>query len=155
MVKEISVSQTVEASPATVWAMVTDLTRMGEWSPEATGGTWVGDATGPAVGAKFNGNNKNGKKSWSTVSTVTTFEPERRFAFDAKAAGMKIARWTYEIEPTPTGCVVTETWTDQRNAILPLLGKIASGVSDRTEHNRAGMVTTLANLAAAAVTAPR
>ncbi len=155
MAKECSVSQAIDAPPSVVWAMVTDLPRMGEWSPEAAGGEWLGGATGPALGAKFKGRNKNGKKSWSTMSKVTTFDVERTFAFDASSVGMKIARWTYSIEPTASGCVVTETWTDQRNAILPLLGKIVSGVADREEHNRYGMTTTLANLAAAAVAAPR
>ena len=155
MPKEVSVSQEINAAPSVIWAMVTDLPRMGEWSPEATGGEWLGGAAQASLGAKFKGTNKNGTKSWSTVAKVTTFDVDRCFAFDALAVGMKIARWTYAIEPTASGCVVTETWTDQRNAILPLLGKIASGVADRAEHNRAGMTATLANLAAAAVSAPR
>ena len=43
--------RTVQAPPERVWELVSDITRAGEWSPEATGGRWRGDATGPAVGA--------------------------------------------------------------------------------------------------------
>ena len=56
------------AAPAEkVWALVTDLPRMGEWSPENAGGKWVKGATGPALGSVFQGNNKNGFRRWSTM----------------------------------------------------------------------------------------
>ena len=49
------------AAPAEkVWILVTDLPRMGEWSPENAGGKWVKGATGPALGAVFKGTNRNG-----------------------------------------------------------------------------------------------
>jgi len=59
----VSVSRDVSATPEEVWKLITDLPRMGEWSPENRGGTWAKGATGPAVGAHFAGKNKNGKKS--------------------------------------------------------------------------------------------
>ena len=64
------------AAPAeTVWALVSDLPRMGEWSPENAGGKWVKGATGPALGAVFEGTNKNGFRRWSTMVTVIACEP--------------------------------------------------------------------------------
>lgn len=66
---------TVEATPDTVWNLVSDITRAGEWSPEATGGRWRGDATGPAVGARFLGGNRHGAMRWSTHCRVTEAEP--------------------------------------------------------------------------------
>ena len=53
----VVVTKEINASPETVFAMVSDLTRMGEWSPENQGGQWVKGATGPAVGAQFKGRN--------------------------------------------------------------------------------------------------
>ncbi|MEY3619020.1 MAG: hypothetical protein RL726_1718, partial [Actinomycetota bacterium] len=64
---DVVVSKEIAASPEVVWEMVSDLTRMGEWSPENKGGEWIKGATGPAVGASFKGRNSNGKKSWSTT----------------------------------------------------------------------------------------
>ena len=130
--------------------MVSDVTRMGEWSPENEGATWMKGASGPAVGARFQGKNRNGSKTWKTVAIVTRADPGRAFEFDVTAGPLKIARWGYLFEPAGDDrCVVTETWTDLRGAFVTKLGKPLSGVADRAEHNRAGMVTTLDNLAAA------
>ncbi len=63
---------------------------------------------------------------------------------------MKVALWTYRFEPTDGGCAVTESWDDERGALVTLLGKPVSGVADRATHNRAGMEETLRKLKAAA-----
>lgn len=148
--KTLSVEQAVAAPPEVVWALISDITRMGEWSPESTGGSWVKGATGPAVGARFKGTNRNGKKSWSTICRVVACEPGRTFRFAVSSGGAKVATWGYDIEPTDGGCVVTETWTDDRGFLVKALGKPVSGVAERVEHNRAGMVETLKRLGAAA-----
>ena len=51
-------SITIDRPASEVFAAISDITRTGEWSPECTAGRWVGEATGPAVGAKFEGDNK-------------------------------------------------------------------------------------------------
>lgn len=131
--------------------MVSDLPRMGEWSPENDGATWMKGATGPAVGARFKGKNRRGWRRWSTVGTVTECEPGKVFAFDVFAAGFNVARWTYRFEPTDRGCKVEESWEDKRAmGVMNLIGHLASGVGDRESYNRAGMETTLQNLAEAA-----
>ena len=66
MADEVSVSREIAAPAEQVWAMVSDVTRMGEWSPEAEGATWLGDASGAAPGARFRGTNRHGTKTWST-----------------------------------------------------------------------------------------
>jgi uncharacterized protein YndB with AHSA1/START domain len=150
MTTSISVSRPIAAPPDQVWALIADLTRMAEWSPENTGGTWVKGASGPAVGAHFKGTNVNGSHKWSTAVVVTTCEPGQAFAFRVTALGLGVALWSFTFEPSDAGCIVTETWTDERGRIAKLLGGPASGVADREAHNRAGMETTLANLAAGA-----
>lgn len=150
MADSVSVSRDINAPAERVWALISDLPRMGEWSEENTGGTWAKGATGPAVGARFVGTNTHGHKRWKTSVTVTVCDVPTAFAFEVKAAGVKVARWSYAIESTPTGCRVTETWDDQRGAVAKALGKPVSGVEDRASHNRAGMETTLANLGTAA-----
>ena len=146
----VIVSRTIAAPPDRVWEMVSDLPRMGDWSPENTGGSWVKGATGPAAGARFKGTNANGKKQWSTDVKVTTCEPGRAFAFDVTAVGFSVATWAYTIESAPEGCVVTESWTDNRGLVARTLGGMASGVSDRADFNRSSMEMTLAALAGAA-----
>jgi len=141
----------VVAAPAErVWALVSDVTRMGDWSPETVSCAWVGGATAPAAGARFRGRNRNGRHRWSTACTVTAAEPGRSFAFRVKAGPLEVAEWAYVIETAGQGCRVTESWTDRRGRLLSVLGKPVSGVGDRADHNRAGMAETLARLAAAA-----
>ena len=146
----MSVSREVAAPAERVWEMVSDITRMGEWSPENVGGVWLKGATGAQAGARFRGTNRNGKKKWDTMAAVVDADPGRRFSFRVTAAGFKVAEWIYDIEPTATGCRVTETWVDQRGTVARTLGKPVSGVADRAEHNRAGMEQTLERLAAVA-----
>ncbi len=150
MTTPVTVSRTIAAPPERVWELVSDLPRMGDWSPENTGGSWVKGATGPAVGARFKGSNANGKKHWSTDVKVTRCEPGQAFVFDVTAVGFAVATWGYTIEAAPEGCVVTESWTDNRGLIARKLGGVASGVTDRADFNRTSMEATLTALAEAA-----
>ena len=147
---DISVSREIAAPPERVWALVSDMTRMGEWSPEATGGRWLGGASGPASGARFRGTNRSGWQRWSTTCTVTACEPGRRFAFAVTAGPAKVATWDYEIEPTASGCRVTESWTDDRAPFFAAVSGRLTGVKDRTEHNRTNIARTLEALERAA-----
>ena len=150
MTDQVSVSREIAAPPEQVWAMVCDLTRMGEWSPENAGAKWLRGATGPEPGAKFRGTNRNGKKKWDTVAKIADADPGRRLSFHVTAAGLKVAEWRYELEPISGGCRITETWIDERGRIAKFLGKPVSGVDDRAPHNRMGMEQTLERLKAAA-----
>jgi uncharacterized protein YndB with AHSA1/START domain len=150
MSEQVQVSREIDATADRVWSMISDVTRMGEWSPETTGCRWIKGATGPSVGACFAGDNRNGSKKWSTTCQVVDATPGRRFAFEVTVGPMKVAQWAYDVEPTGSGCRVTETWTDRRGAVVKALGKPFSGVADRATHNRAGMEQTLDRLAAAA-----
>ena len=154
MTEQVSVSREIGAPAEQVWAMVSDVTRMGEWSPENLGGTWLGGATAPTPGAKFRGTNKRGKRTWKSVATVVDAEPGRRFSFRVAAGGFKVAEWAYAFEPTSTGCRVTETWVDQRNRFFKPISGMATGVSDRATYNRAGMEQTLERLATVAESSP-
>ena len=71
----------VDAPPEQVWALVSDVTRMGEWSPETVKGEWIDGASTPVVGARFKGRNKRGILRWSTKCTVVACEPGKEFSF--------------------------------------------------------------------------
>jgi len=150
MTESVSVFRDIAASPDQLWAMVADVTRMGEWSPENEGGEWLDAAATARPGARFRGRNRRGKRSWKTVSTVLEATPGRAFSFHVAAGPVKVADWTYTFEPTANGCRVTETWTDRRPGWFKPVGHLATGVADRASHNRAGMEQTLAALAAVA-----
>jgi uncharacterized protein YndB with AHSA1/START domain len=145
----VVVSKEIAASPEVVWEMVSDLTRMGEWSPENKGGEWAKGATGPAVGAIFKGRNSNGKKSWSTTVKVTEFEPSKKISFALMVGPSAWCDWVWEVAPSATGTLVTHSWIDRRGKFANWLGGKVSGVTDRASHNRANMERTLDALAGA------
>jgi uncharacterized protein YndB with AHSA1/START domain len=99
------VSVTINAPAETVYDLITDVSQMGRWSPECTGGKWVDGASGPAVGARFKGSNRHGLARWTTHCTVTKAERPRMFEWEVKESGM---RWGYRFEPADGGTKVTE-----------------------------------------------
>ena len=141
----------IAAPAAKVWSLVSDLPRMGEWSPENTGGRWIGGATGPAVGAKFRGTNRKGLRRWSTTCTVTAAEEGKRFTFDVTYGPLAISTWDYTFSTTNGGgTTVVEEWTDRRPGWMKVASGPVMGVMDRAAHNQRGMEQTLALLKAAA-----
>ncbi len=141
-------SREIAAPAEKVWGMVSDLPRMGEWSPENSGGTWAKGAAGPATGAVFRGRNRSGVRRWSTTATVTDCEPGKAFEIAITTGPLPVANWRYEFEDTAEGCRVTESWDDHRSAITRAVGRTL-GVHDAT-HAKSEMAATLANLAQAA-----
>src|SRR4051812_49449407 len=104
---------TIAADPTKVYALVSDLPRMGEWSPENTGGRWIGGATGPEGGARFPGNNRRGVLRWSTTCEGTDATPGKRVAFDVTYGPVSISHWEYTFEPDGAGGRVTQEGTQR------------------------------------------
>ena len=151
MPEVIEESIDIDAPPERLYGMVSDLSRMGEWSPENQGGKWVGGATGATEGARFKGRNRKGWHRWSTVATIITANPPKEVAWDSGFMGMKVARWRYRLEPNGKGgTTVTESTEDRRGRTMHILGQVGSGVADRTAENRKNMQATLEQLKKAA-----
>jgi hypothetical protein len=139
----------IDASPERVYAMVSDLPRMPEWSPECTAVSWRGGATGPALGARFVGSNRQSWKRWMSEGEVTGYDPGRYFAFAIRFGPIPVALWEYVVEPAEgDGCALTERFTDRRPGPARVFGNLVTG--ERIELNRRGIATTLANLKSAA-----
>lgn len=103
-------SVTIGAAPEKVWEMVSDITRMGEWSPGNTGGKWILGAKGPQVGAKFLGFNKRGFARWFTTCKVIECEQPTSFAFQVIENKMK---WGFRLQPTGDGGTMLTQWRDR------------------------------------------
>jgi uncharacterized protein YndB with AHSA1/START domain len=152
---DVLVTRTVEAPAEVVYALVSDVTRMGEWSPETASCRWVDGARSAGVGARFRGSNRRGPLQWTTTCTVTAADPGRRFAFTVTWAGVPISDWAYDLAPAAGGCTVTESWSDRRPAAMRLASVPVMGIADRAGHNRRGMEVTLTALALAVEAAGR
>ncbi|GAA1387517.1 SRPBCC family protein [Kitasatospora putterlickiae] len=138
----------VAAEPAVVYRAVSEVRRMGEWSPECRA-VWA--RRGPLrAGDRFVGFNRRGLFVWFTTCRVTTAEPGREFAFRVDSFGLPIAEWGYRFASDGDGgTTLTEYWRDLRTGrgapVAELLGKVFTGVPPqrRAAANRAGMRATL------------
>jgi uncharacterized protein YndB with AHSA1/START domain len=111
----------IEAQPETLWSMVSDVTRMGDWSPETSRAEGVDGATGPAVGARFKGRNQRGRAKWSTTCTVTASESGREFSFVVGTPEKPKTTWSYRFAASGSGTDVTESWQANRYHFLAKL----------------------------------
>lgn len=153
----VEVTQEINAPAEDVYDLVSDLPRMGRWSPETTHVVWRDGAAGPAVGAKFRGTNRHGVLVWSTFGTILTADRGRDFSFEVGFGPLAVSRWGYRFEPLPSGgCRVTE-WTEDCRGPLLRHGSKLVGMGDREGMNQASMQVTLNRLkqAAEASTATR
>jgi hypothetical protein len=145
-----SATATIEiAAPAEkIYALVTDLPRMDKLAEENRGGRWLRGATGPAVGAKFRGTNRNGSRTWCTTARVTDLDPGHRFGFDVTVMRgvIPIARWEYTIEPNGTGCRVTESTWDRRPHWFRPISEFRTGTTNRAHRNQRHIQRTLERL---------
>ena len=104
-----SVTVHIAAPPRQVWELVSDVTRIGEFSPETFEAEWIGGATGPGVGARFRGHVKRngiGPTYW-TSCTVIACEPGSEFAFVVGPSGKPLNTWRYRLEPAGAGTRLT------------------------------------------------
>jgi uncharacterized protein YndB with AHSA1/START domain len=143
----ISASVEVEAAPDTVWEVVSDVTRMSEWSPECRRIVVLGSPK-RGVGTRLLGLNRRGWAVWPTTSTVTRFEPGRAVAWKTRESG---ATWTYELAPSAAGTTLTgrrdlPSYTLGTRVMAPLIGgaqghdgELADGIRTTLERIRSAV----------------
>jgi uncharacterized protein YndB with AHSA1/START domain len=146
-----TVSLHMQARPEAVYALVADVTRMPEFSPEILECTWLDGATGPSVGARFKARNKVANRpSWHNKPVVTVVEPGKRFSFARTEPFGGTVDWTYTFEPEGDGTLVTESYTVTKE--LAPMGWFIIGVlfnrKNRQHDLRAGMEQTLQRMRA-------
>jgi len=142
------VSLHIAVPPAEVWDLVTDVTRIGEFSPETFEARWTRGSTGPEVGAWFKGHVKRngiGPTYW-TLCRVTKCEPERVFEFGVGTEDMNVNNWGYRLEPDGDGTRVTEYFRLASNLPTRVYWLVLGPLRRRT--NQRGMRTTLERMKA-------
>ena len=139
-----SVTVHIDAPPDVVWELVSDVTRIGEFSPETFEAEWLKGATAPAVGVKFRGHVKRngiGPIYW-TVCRIITCEPGRELAFTVLGpGGMDVNTWRYQLEPSGDGTDVTESFELAGALPVRIYWLLAGWTRGKT--NRENMLTTL------------
>ena len=126
----------IDAAPEQVYALLAEVTRMGEWSSECVGCRWLGRTREARPGARFRGTSRNGWHRWSTTSTITVAEPGRAFAFTVSYLRLPVATWRYDFHADKRGgTVLTESVEDHRGALLRTVSPFITGSrrSERTQ----------------------
>lgn len=138
-------SVVVPASPMAVYAVISDVTRTGEWSPQCRRCTWDSDARG--VGARFTGDNRTPEREWSTTSEVVADVPGEHFAW---SVGPGRVEWGFRLRAVPGGTELTEytrTTPLLETAFAERYGQRAEEeIAVRQKAARAGIPATLERL---------
>jgi hypothetical protein len=146
-----TVSRYIEASPEALYALISDVTRTPEYSPEVVKCVWKKGATGPAVGARFKAINHAGRvPDWPNSPVVTVSDPGKAFAFERTEVGGGTFEWRYVFEPQGPGTLVTESYTVLKkvNALGWFIIDTLAGLKDRRSDLHNGMTVSLERIAA-------
>jgi uncharacterized protein YndB with AHSA1/START domain len=146
--RELRAETTIAAPPDRVWAALSDLARMREWSPELIRMVPLKPG-GLKVGQQYLGLNRRKAVVWPTRSVVAVFEPGRSLAWDTRSSG---ARWIYELSADGAGTKVVHRRPVPRK--LTLLSKVFAplflgGSDEHAAELEQGMSKTLTRLKAA------
>lgn len=138
----------IDATPEQVWSVISDLERMGEWSPQCKKMIIRGGTVG--LGTRTININRRGPLVWPTTSKVVRFEPNREIAF---RVAENHTVWSYTITPGDSGVTLTERRevngsTTKISSIL--VDKLFGGVESFETELKLGMAETLGKIKRAA-----
>ncbi|WP_290050229.1 SRPBCC family protein [Amycolatopsis solani] len=134
----------VDAAPARVYELISDVSAIGRWSPTASGVAYD-DGDGPWPGAWFSGANRREDREWTTRSQVERADPGSAFSFVVGGTEDGIVRWAWDFRAEGRGSLVRQSWRLLR--FDPVLGKSLAELEALREYMAGSVETTLAALA--------
>jgi hypothetical protein len=147
---EDDVEIVIDADAGLLYEMISDLPRIGEWSPECEAVDWEGEVTVPVAGSTFVGHNAVGpgrRIRYSRHGRVLTAEPGREFSFVTDEGGRESTVWRYGFEAQDGGTRVTESYEVRW---IPVWARVIDGPLNRHKELLENMRTTLERLKVAA-----
>jgi Polyketide cyclase / dehydrase and lipid transport len=136
-----------------IWDVISDVRNTGKFSPEVMEAEWLGDASGPALGARFRGHvkrNEIGPIYWTTCE-VTACDPGREFGFAVPLGDRAVNTWHYRLIPAGTETDVTESFQMPPSAFTTLFSILGGQL--RRRRNVRDMRKTLEQIKAVVETA--
>ncbi len=148
-------SLVIDASPSVLWTLVSDINLPARCSTEFRGAEWVDGATGPALGARFEGRNHHDAiGSWTTPATVVEYEVDRTFGWSIGDPAAPSASWRFRLAPVGDSTLVTQ-WmrmgparSGLSAAIDAMPDKESKIIRRRLEEHRTNMEANLAGIKA-------
>ena len=146
-----SVSLHIDAAPDKVWALVSDITKMGSYSPEVFEAEWIGGATAPSLGSRYHGHvkrNEIGPTYWTTCE-ITECTPGEVFEFAVVMRDKPVNTWRYEFASGANGGTdVTESFRLADNIFTKVWRPLGGFL--RENRNKRDMLRTLERVKAVA-----
>jgi ribosome-associated toxin RatA of RatAB toxin-antitoxin module len=145
-------SVTIAAAPETIYELVADVTRMGEFSPVCKRAQWLDDDH-----TRFTGDNVLPDMEWTTTCRVDVAQPGKEFTFTnlGMDGARELVRWSYTLDGAAEGTTLSEHWE-----VLPGYADFWASVAPNSsledyldsvvERTHAGMAETLGNIKTAA-----
>lgn len=147
----LEVTTTIDVPAAAVWAIVSDVGRMGEWSPECRKVVVWGRGGRARQGTWLTGINRSGWFVWPTNSQVHEYVEGVAIGWTVLESG---AQWTYRLEAvtdTTTLLVERRDLPDGKTWIARIFARTALGGDESHDRLlRRGMQKTLARIKAEA-----
>jgi uncharacterized protein YndB with AHSA1/START domain len=137
----------IKAPASKVWALISDLRRMPQWSPQCRRMQPLGPVR---QGTRTLNLNRRNRLFWPTTCTVTEVIPDQKLAFRVNANGTV---WSYELQPIPEGTRVIES-RHAENGVKPFstisVNALFGGEASFERELLDGMNASLAKIKAAA-----
>ena len=146
--RELRAEAYVDALPERVWALLTDFSRMPDWSPELVRMLPLKPG-GLRLGQWYLGLNRRGAVVWPTRSVVTGLDPGRRLVWDTRSSG---AQWIWELQPEGGGTRVVHRRPVPRRltGLSHVFARVfLGGVAAHADELEAGMARTVDRLKSA------
>jgi hypothetical protein len=104
----VEASTWIDADPARVWSLVSDIALMPAFSDELKAVEWAEGSDGPRVGARFIGHNKHDAfGQWDSTSQIVACDQPREFAWAVGEPDDPAAMWRFRLAPRDEGTVLT------------------------------------------------
>ena len=136
MRRRCEASAVIRAPAAEIWKVVSDVTRVGEWSGECQGCDWIGGAGAPVAGAQFRGRNRRGGVRWTRLNEVVSAEAPHRLVWRTvpRFPYLDSVEWQLSLEEEALGTLVTESFRIVRlsKAMEKMLDVFMPAHRDRT-----------------------
>jgi len=108
--KSSHVEVVVDATVEQVWDVVSDVTRVGEWSHECRGAEWLGGADRAVAGARFRGTNRQGWARWSRTSEILALDPPHEIVWRTVPMWLlpDSTEWRIKVDAAEGGARITQ-----------------------------------------------
>lgn len=104
----VEASTWIDADPARVWGLVSDIKLMPTLSNELQAVEWAEGADAPRVGARFTGHNEHEAFGhWSTTSQIVSCDEQREFAWAVGEPDNPAAMWRFRLTPRDGGTALS------------------------------------------------